>query len=58
VPIRLKRAYEPPAETDGLRILVDRFWTKPLHLPGGGKKNVLLLDRYQSITQPEAKSTK
>jgi uncharacterized protein YeaO (DUF488 family) len=26
--VRLKRAYDPPAETDGLRILVDRLWPR------------------------------
>ena len=26
--ISLKRAYEPPAETDGLRVLVDRLWPR------------------------------
>ena len=26
--IRLKRAYEPPAESDGARVLVDRLWPR------------------------------
>jgi len=26
--IRIKRAYEDPDETDGLRILVDRLWPR------------------------------
>ncbi|WP_198962712.1 DUF488 domain-containing protein [Mangrovitalea sediminis] len=26
----MKRVYEPPAETDGLRILVDRLWPRGL----------------------------
>ncbi|MFA7441222.1 MAG: DUF488 domain-containing protein [Sphingomonadaceae bacterium] len=26
--VRLKRAYEPPAKTDGRRILVDRLWPR------------------------------
>jgi uncharacterized protein YeaO (DUF488 family) len=26
--IELKRAYDPPAESDGRRILVDRFWPR------------------------------
>ena len=26
--ISLKRAYEPPAETDGMRVLVDRLWPR------------------------------
>lgn len=28
--IRLKRAYEPPAEEDGYRILVERLWPRGL----------------------------
>lgn len=28
--IRLKRVYEPPSRTDGLRILVDRLWPRGL----------------------------
>ena len=28
--IRLKRVYEPPSRTDGVRILVDRLWPRGL----------------------------
>lgn len=28
--LRLKRAYEPPADGDGLRVLVDRLWPRGL----------------------------
>jgi uncharacterized protein YeaO (DUF488 family) len=28
--LRLKRAYEPPAPEDGVRILVDRLWPRGL----------------------------
>ena len=28
--IRTKRAYEPPADDDGLRVLVDRLWPRGL----------------------------
>ena len=28
--ISLKRAYEPPAKTDGMRILIDRLWPRGL----------------------------
>ncbi|MGH8683744.1 MAG: DUF488 domain-containing protein [Nitrosospira sp.] len=28
--LKLKRAYEPPADSDGLRILVDRLWPRGL----------------------------
>ncbi|WP_454813925.1 DUF488 domain-containing protein [Labrys neptuniae] len=30
MPIGLKRAYDPPASEDGLRILVDRLWPRGL----------------------------
>ncbi|MBI3126236.1 MAG: DUF488 family protein [Candidatus Tectomicrobia bacterium] len=30
MPIRLKRAYEPPSPGDGLRVLVDRVWPRGL----------------------------
>jgi uncharacterized protein YeaO (DUF488 family) len=26
--VRIKRAYDPPAADDGLRVLVDRFWPR------------------------------
>jgi uncharacterized protein YeaO (DUF488 family) len=29
-PLRIKRVYEPPAATDGARILVDRLWPRGL----------------------------
>jgi uncharacterized protein YeaO (DUF488 family) len=29
-PVKLKRAYEPPAPTDGIRVLVDRLWPRGL----------------------------
>lgn len=28
--IRVKRVYEPPSDTDGLRVLVDRLWPRGL----------------------------
>lgn len=28
--LQLKRVYEPPADTDGMRILVDRLWPRGL----------------------------
>ena len=30
VPLRIKRVYEPAAEDDGLRVLVDRLWPRGL----------------------------
>lgn len=38
--LRIKRAYAPPAESDGARILVDRLW------PRGVKKTTLALDAW------------
>jgi uncharacterized protein YeaO (DUF488 family) len=38
--IRIKRAYEPPAKTDGARILVDRLW------PRGVTKAALAIERW------------
>jgi uncharacterized protein YeaO (DUF488 family) len=38
--IRLKRAYEPPAVTDGTRVLVDRLW------PRGLTKKEAAIDRW------------
>ena len=26
--VRLKRAYEPPAASDGYRVLIDRLWPR------------------------------
>jgi uncharacterized protein YeaO (DUF488 family) len=40
VQIRLKRAYEPPAASDGSRILVDRLW------PRGVNKKAAAIDRW------------
>ncbi|MGB6007819.1 DUF488 domain-containing protein [Castellaniella sp.] len=30
IPVQIKRAYESPAESDGLRVLVDRLWPRGL----------------------------
>lgn len=46
VQIRLKRAYEQPEETDGLRILVDRLW------PRGLSKKRLQLDGWEKNLAP------
>lgn len=48
VQIRLKRAYEPPEETDGLRILVDRLW------PRGISKERLQLDGWEKVLTPSS----
>ena len=44
--IRLKRAYEPPAADDGVRILVDRLW------PRGVKKAHAAIDRWLKEIAP------
>jgi len=38
--VQLKRAYEPPAEDDGTRVLVDRLW------PRGMKKTDAAIDEW------------
>lgn len=38
--IRLKRAYEPPAKSDGTRVLIDRLW------PRGVTKQEAAIDRW------------
>src|SRR3546814_10348325 len=38
--IRLKRAYEPPAASDGTRVLIDRLW------PRGVTKEEALIDHW------------
>jgi uncharacterized protein YeaO (DUF488 family) len=44
--IRLKRAYEPPSQEDGLRILVDRLW------PRGLRKAESAIDRWLKDIAP------
>jgi uncharacterized protein YeaO (DUF488 family) len=44
--IRLKRAYEPPAPEDGIRILVDRLW------PRGLRKEHARIDRWLKDIAP------
>jgi uncharacterized protein YeaO (DUF488 family) len=34
VTIRLKRAYEPPATSDGYRVLIDRLWPRGVERAG------------------------
>src|SRR5262249_43463186 len=43
---RIKRVYEPPAPSDGQRILVDRLW------PRGLKKADAKLDRWMKEVAP------
>lgn len=44
--IKLKRAYEPPSEQDGTRILVDRLW------PRGKTKESLELQSWAKAIAP------
>lgn len=44
--LKLKRAYEPPAATDGKRILVDRLW------PRGVKKSDAAIDEWMKDVAP------
>lgn len=46
--IRLKRAYEAPARTDGTRILVDRLW------PRGVRKADAAIDEWAKDLAPSA----
>lgn len=46
--VRLKRAYEPPERTDGIRILVDRLW------PRGVSKSEAGLDEWIKEIAPSA----
>ena len=44
--IKIKRAYDPPAASDGARVLVDRLW------PRGVKKEKLRLDEWMKEIAP------
>lgn len=44
--IRLKRAYERPAKTDGLRLLVERLW------PRGLTKEAAAVDQWMKEVSP------
>jgi len=46
VDIRLKRAYEPPARSDGYRILIDRLW------PRGVSRERADLDEWERELPP------
>jgi uncharacterized protein YeaO (DUF488 family) len=48
VSVRLKRAYEPPAPSDGYRVLIDRLW------PRGVKRESAHLDEWASELAPSA----
>lgn len=44
--ITIKRAYEEPADDDGLRVLVDRLW------PRGVKKDAAAIDEWPKDATP------
>ncbi|HET8633944.1 MAG TPA: DUF488 domain-containing protein [Gemmatimonadales bacterium] len=46
MPLKIKRAYDPPSRSDGKRILVDRLW------PRGMKKEALALDGWMKEIAP------
>jgi uncharacterized protein YeaO (DUF488 family) len=46
VDVRLKRAYEPPARSDGYRVLIDRLW------PRGLSKDDAQLDEWARELAP------
>ena len=46
--IQIKRVYDPPAQTDGVRILVERLW------PRGIKKESLILDDWRKEAAPSS----
>lgn len=48
MPINLKRAYEPPAASDGCRVLVDRIW------PRGIARDDLQIDVWLKDLAPSA----
>jgi uncharacterized protein YeaO (DUF488 family) len=50
--IRIKRAYDPPARSDGRRILVERLW------PRGMKKQALAADAWTKDVAPSTELRK
>jgi uncharacterized protein YeaO (DUF488 family) len=52
MPIDLKRAYDPPAKSDGRRILVDRVW------PRGIAKDDLQIDAWLKDLAPSTELRK
>jgi uncharacterized protein YeaO (DUF488 family) len=52
VNIRLRRAYDPPSESDGYRVLVDRVW------PRGVARDALRLDDWLKEVAPSTELRK
>jgi uncharacterized protein YeaO (DUF488 family) len=47
-PVAIKRVYDAPARSDGLRVLVDRLW------PRGVRKDAAALDQWRKDLAPSA----
>ena len=52
MPFRIKRVYEPPAKSDGMRVLVDKLW------PRGVKKTDAKLDLWMKEVAPSTELRK
>lgn len=50
--VRLKRAYLPPAKTDGMRVLIDRLW------PRGISKSTARIDLWLKDVAPSTRLRK
>lgn len=50
--VRLKRPYEPPAASDGTRVLIDRLW------PRGVRKDAAALDLWLKDIGPSTELRK
>lgn len=50
--IQIKRVYDPPAPSDGMRILVDRLW------PRGLRRETAALDRWSKEIAPSTELRK
>ena len=48
MPVRIKRAYEPPSRADGYRVLIDRIW------PRGVSKEEASLDEWARELAPSS----
>jgi uncharacterized protein YeaO (DUF488 family) len=48
IDVRIKRAYEPPADADGYRVLIDRLW------PRGVKRGSARLDEWAHELAPSS----
>jgi uncharacterized protein YeaO (DUF488 family) len=51
-PVQIKRIYEPPKKSDGLRVLVDALW------PRGVSKKAAALDLWMKVVAPSTELRK